>query len=120
MPESTRDDAHPIATSSGRSAEWSSGAPAAGSTSSCSAAGIEERIDDRAAPPLIAKRRESSQPRPRLQQRPTERANIARAKKLIAAPLPSIDPAAEHDDVDPAAGALEDHSADLALLVAIG
>jgi len=51
---------------------------------------------------------------------PTEQANIARAKKLIAAPLPSIDPAAEHDDVDPAAGALEDHSADLALLVAIG
>ena len=33
---------------------------------------------------------------------------------------PSIDPAAEHDDVDPAAGAPEDHSADLALLVAIG
>ena len=49
------------------------------------------------------------------QSRPT-----SRAKKLIAAPLPSIDPAAEHDDVDPAAGAPEDHSADLALLVAIG
>jgi len=30
----------------------------------------------------------------------TCKANVARAKELIAAPLPSIDPATEHDDPD--------------------
>ena len=38
----------------------------------------------------------------------TCKANIARAKELIAAPLPSIDPATEHDDPDLAADAAAD------------
>jgi putative transposase/transposase-like zinc-binding protein len=37
------------------------------------------------------------------------KANIARAKELIAAPPPSINPATEHDDVDVAAGTAADH-----------
>jgi hypothetical protein len=37
------------------------------------------------------------------------KANIARAKELIAAPRPAIDPPAEHDDADLAAGAAADH-----------
>ena len=39
----------------------------------------------------------------------TCKANIARAKELIAAPLPAIDPSTEHDDADMAAGAAMDH-----------
>jgi hypothetical protein len=39
----------------------------------------------------------------------TCKANIARAKELIAAPLPSIYPSTEHDDADVAAGAAADH-----------
>jgi Putative transposase len=39
----------------------------------------------------------------------TCKANIARAKELIAAPLPAIDPATEHDDADLAADAAADH-----------
>jgi hypothetical protein len=39
----------------------------------------------------------------------TCKANIARAKELIAAPLPSIDPTTEHDDANVAAGAAADH-----------
>jgi Putative transposase/Transposase zinc-binding domain len=39
----------------------------------------------------------------------TCKANIARAKELIAAPLPSIDPATEHDRPDVATGAAADH-----------
>jgi hypothetical protein len=40
----------------------------------------------------------------------TCKANIARAKELIAAPLPSIDPQpAGQDHADPAAGAAADH-----------
>jgi len=39
----------------------------------------------------------------------TCKANLARAKQLIAAPLPSIDPSAEHDDPDMATGAAADH-----------
>jgi len=39
----------------------------------------------------------------------TCKANIARAKELIAAPLPSIDPATKHDDVDLTADAAADH-----------
>jgi hypothetical protein len=36
--------------------------------------------------------------------------NIARARELIAAPLPSIDPPVEHDDADPVtAGIVQDH-----------
>ena len=35
--------------------------------------------------------------------------NVARAKQLIAAPLPSIDPSTEHDDPDVATGAAADH-----------
>ena len=38
----------------------------------------------------------------------TCKANVARAKELIAAPLPSIDPATEHDDPDLAADAAGD------------
>jgi len=38
----------------------------------------------------------------------TCKANVARAKELIAAPLPSIDPATEHDDPDLAADAAAD------------
>ena len=37
------------------------------------------------------------------------KANIARARELIAAPVPSIDPPAEHDEADQAAGAAPDH-----------
>jgi hypothetical protein len=37
------------------------------------------------------------------------KANIARAKQLIAAPSPSIDRSTEHDDPDVAAGAAADH-----------
>ncbi len=37
------------------------------------------------------------------------KANIARAKELIAAPPPSINPATEHDDVDVVAGTAADH-----------
>jgi hypothetical protein len=39
----------------------------------------------------------------------TCKANVARAKELIAAPLPSIDPPTEHDDPDLATGAAADH-----------
>jgi hypothetical protein len=39
----------------------------------------------------------------------TCKANVARAKELIAAPLPSIDPSTEHDDPDVATGAAADH-----------
>jgi hypothetical protein len=39
----------------------------------------------------------------------TCKANIARVKELIAAPLPAIDPATEHDDADLAADAAADH-----------
>jgi hypothetical protein len=39
----------------------------------------------------------------------TCKANIARAKQLIAAPLPSIDPSTEHDDADVTPGAAADH-----------
>ena len=39
----------------------------------------------------------------------TCKANIARAKELIAAPLPSIDPATEHDNADLAPDAAADH-----------
>ena len=39
----------------------------------------------------------------------TCKANIARAKELIAAPLPAIDPPTEHDDADLTAGAAADH-----------
>ncbi|HXN43090.1 MAG TPA: IS91 family transposase, partial [Xanthobacteraceae bacterium] len=39
----------------------------------------------------------------------TCKANIARAKELITAPLPSIDPSTEHDDADMAAGAAMNH-----------
>jgi Putative transposase/Transposase zinc-binding domain len=39
----------------------------------------------------------------------TCKANVARAKELIAAPLPPIDPSAEHDDPDVATGAAADH-----------
>jgi hypothetical protein len=39
----------------------------------------------------------------------TCKANIARAKELIAAPLSSIDPSTEHDNADVAAGAAADH-----------
>jgi hypothetical protein len=39
----------------------------------------------------------------------TCKANIARARELIAAPLPVIDPPAEHDDGDVAADATADH-----------
>ena len=39
----------------------------------------------------------------------TCKANVARAKELIATPLPAIDPATEHDDPDVATGAAADH-----------
>jgi hypothetical protein len=39
----------------------------------------------------------------------TCKANIARAKELIGAPLPAIDPATDHDDADLAADAAADH-----------
>ena len=39
----------------------------------------------------------------------TCKANVARAKELIAAPLPSIDPSTEHDDPGVATGAAADH-----------
>jgi hypothetical protein len=39
----------------------------------------------------------------------TCKANIARAKELIAAPPISIDPATQHDDADMAAGVAADH-----------
>jgi hypothetical protein len=39
----------------------------------------------------------------------TCKANIARAKELIAAPVVVMDPATEHDDTDAAAGAAADH-----------
>jgi hypothetical protein len=39
----------------------------------------------------------------------TCKANLTRAKELIAAPLPSIDPSAERDDPDMATGAAADH-----------
>jgi hypothetical protein len=39
----------------------------------------------------------------------TCKANVARAKELITAPLPSIDPSTEHDDPDVATGAAADH-----------
>jgi hypothetical protein len=39
----------------------------------------------------------------------TCKANVARAKELIAAALASIDPSAEHDDPDVAPGAAVDH-----------
>jgi hypothetical protein len=39
----------------------------------------------------------------------TCKANITRAKELIAGPLPSIDPATEHDDADLAPDAAADH-----------
>jgi hypothetical protein len=39
----------------------------------------------------------------------TCKANIARARELIAVPVPGIDPPAEHNDVDVAAGATADH-----------
>jgi hypothetical protein len=39
----------------------------------------------------------------------TCKANIARAKELSAAPLPSIYPSTEHDDADVAVGAAADH-----------
>jgi hypothetical protein len=39
----------------------------------------------------------------------TCKANVARAKELIAAPLPSIDPATGYDDPDVATGAAADH-----------
>ena len=39
----------------------------------------------------------------------TCKTNIARAKELIAAPLPSIDPPTEHHDADVAAGSAADH-----------
>jgi hypothetical protein len=39
----------------------------------------------------------------------TCKANVARAKELIAAPQPSIDPSTEHDDRDVATGAAADH-----------
>ena len=38
----------------------------------------------------------------------TCKANIARARELIAAPVPVMDPPAEHDNVDVAAGATAD------------
>jgi len=41
----------------------------------------------------------------------TCKANLARAKELIAAPLPSIDPATEHDDQNLAADAAPDRCA---------
>jgi hypothetical protein len=37
------------------------------------------------------------------------KANIARARELIAAPVPSIDPSAENNDADAAAGAAADY-----------
>jgi hypothetical protein len=37
--------------------------------------------------------------------------NIARARELIAAPLSTIDPPAEHDDADPTSAAAADHRA---------
>jgi hypothetical protein len=39
----------------------------------------------------------------------TCKANVARARELIAAPVPSIDPPTEHDDPDVATGAAADH-----------
>jgi hypothetical protein len=39
----------------------------------------------------------------------TCKANIARARELIAAPAPSIDPSRQHDDPDAAASAAADH-----------
>ena len=39
----------------------------------------------------------------------TCKANVARAKELLAAPLPSIDPSPEHDDPDAPTGAAADH-----------
>jgi hypothetical protein len=39
----------------------------------------------------------------------TCKANIARARELIAGPAPTMDPQAEHDDADVAAGAAADH-----------
>jgi hypothetical protein len=39
----------------------------------------------------------------------TCKANVARAKELIAAPLPPIDPSTEHDDPDVATGTAADH-----------
>jgi Putative transposase len=39
----------------------------------------------------------------------TCKANVARAKELIAAPLSSIDPAIQHDDPDVAPAAATDH-----------
>jgi hypothetical protein len=39
----------------------------------------------------------------------TCKANIARARELIAMPVPVTDPPAEHDDADPAAGVAADH-----------
>ncbi len=37
------------------------------------------------------------------------KANIARARELIAAPVAVTDPPAQHDDADPAASAAADH-----------
>ncbi len=37
------------------------------------------------------------------------KANIARARELIAMPVPSMDPPVEHDDADPAAGIAANH-----------
>ena len=39
----------------------------------------------------------------------TCKANIARAKELIAMPVPVTDPPVEHDDADPAPGGAADH-----------
>ena len=39
----------------------------------------------------------------------TCKTNIARARELIAVPVPVIDPPAEHDDADPAAGVAADY-----------
>jgi hypothetical protein len=48
----------------------------------------------------------------------TCKANIARAKELITAPLPSIDPSTEHDDADMATGAAMNHRRALAAAAA--
>jgi hypothetical protein len=37
------------------------------------------------------------------------KANVARARELIAAPVPPVNPAAEHDEADPAIGVAVDH-----------
>jgi hypothetical protein len=42
----------------------------------------------------------------------TCKANIARAKELIATPLPSIDPSTEQDDPDVTAGTVRRHFED--------